>query len=143
MQNITSAPDKVVKDERNTTPNLHANILFFFFFYDAIHSHKDKHACAHKLKKALLQRQIGSGIDPVLLDLVHSLTEKCGCSQSLCGLLGSLGVALHAQDLSVQWITAVFIRLNGERASTVLRGEHHKQVLVFCRIWFYLENVGS
>lgn len=56
----------------------------------------------------------------MLLDLVHSLTERCGRSQSLCGLLGSLGVALHTQDLSVQWITAVFIRLNGERASAVL-----------------------
>lgn len=44
-------------------------------------------------------------------------------SQSLGGLLGSLGVALHTQDSAVQRVTAIFVGLYGERASAVLRNE--------------------
>lgn len=40
--------------------------------------------------------------------------------QSLRGPLGSLGVALHTQDLTIQRIAAIFIRFYGEGASTVL-----------------------
>lgn len=59
-------------------------------------------------------------MNPVLLDLVHCYTERCCFSQSVRGLLGSLGVALHTQDLAIQRIAAIFICFYGERASTVL-----------------------
>lgn len=72
------------------------------------------HSREHTLNEALLRRQNGSRVNPVLLDLVHCFT------QSLCSLLGSLGVALHTQDFTIQWVTAVFICFYGEGTSTVL-----------------------
>lgn len=73
--------------------------------------------------KPCCKGKTGSWINPVLLDLVHSWSEWCCFSQSLRSLLGSLGVALHTQDPTIQWITAIFIRLYGERASTVLQNK--------------------
>lgn len=40
--------------------------------------------------------------------------------KSLHGTLGSLGVALHTQDPTIQRIAAIFISFYGERASTIL-----------------------
>lgn len=68
----------------------------------------------------------GRWINPVLLDLIHSYTEWRCTSQSLGSLLGSLGVALHTEDLAIQWVTSIFIRLYGQRASTVLQDKHGK-----------------
>lgn len=40
---------------------------------------------------------------------------------SLRRLIGSLGVALHTQDATIQRVAAVLIRFDGEGASAVLR----------------------
>lgn len=50
----------------------------------------------------------------------------CCLSQSLGSLLGSLGVALHTEDPAIQWVASIFIRLYGQRASTVLQDKHGK-----------------
>lgn len=49
-----------------------------------------------------------------------SLSETHVFHQSVHGLLGSLGVAFHAQYLAVQWVAAICIRLYGEGAGAIL-----------------------
>lgn len=49
-------------------------------------------------------------------------TDRC-FRQSVLGLFGSLGVALHTQDFAIQRVAAIFIRLYGERASTILQSK--------------------
>lgn len=56
-----------------------------------------------------------------------------------------LGVALHTQDPTIQWIAAIFIRFYGERASTILTTvtlevevlvkSHHPDCLLAARGW--------
>lgn len=41
--------------------------------------------------------------------------------QSLLGLLGTLGVALHAQNSAIQWVAAISVCLDGKRTSTILQ----------------------
>lgn len=110
---------------------LHCMCMQTYLFTQHIHTH----TCAHMLNKALLQRQNGSWMNPVLFDLVHSQSEWCCFSRSVRSLLGSLGVALHTQDLAIQWIAAIFIRFYGERTSTILR---NKQIHLFISILLLL-----
>lgn len=63
------------------------------------------------------------------MDLIHRYAEWRRSSQSLGSLLGSLGVALHTQDPALQGVASVFIRLDGQRASAVLRKPHGSTVM--------------
>lgn len=41
--------------------------------------------------------------------------------QSLLGLLGTLGVAFHAQNSAIQWVAAISVCLDGKGTSTILQ----------------------
>lgn len=65
------------------------------------------HICAHTVAKA---GQIW------FIDSLSGTRNK----MSLHGALGSLGVALHTQDLTIQGIAAIFISFNGKGPGTIL-----------------------
>lgn len=111
MQYITSALKWSEQRWRNTTPCLHANRPFH-----TIHSHS--HLRAH-IKPCCEGKTAAQWILCFWIWFIVKLSGRC-FHQSLRSLLGSLGVALHTQDLTIQWIAAIFIRFYGEWASTIL-----------------------
>lgn len=124
MQYITSA----LKRRRETREHYTVSACKHPGFTQHIHAH----TCARIVSKALLRRRTGGRLNPVLfffLGLVQSGSELRCLGRSVRSLLGSLGVALHTQDLAVQWVAAVLVRLYGERASAVLRSPERHALL--------------
>lgn len=133
------------KDYESQTLEIKNAGVFFFFQRSTLPLHwsdrgDNLSACKHTFSQSTFtltpahrywikpcsKGKTGRWINPVLLDLIHSYTEWCCISQSLGSLLGSLGVALHTEDSAIQWVTSIFIRLYGQRASAVLQDKHGK-----------------